>query len=150
MDTGADGSEFPEELRRAIELRLAALSDLLRRLHGPVPDSRVSLNRALDLLEQFPPAMMAVVAREWDRAADDKLRSDVLGLLLRHLNYVTTFIESYFSHGTRPELSEALVQEIAAELERLVFPSMKSSPHMARRTISKLSMVTLRQPSSDL
>jgi len=115
----AGGTGTPDELRRGIEFRADALADLLKRLRGPVPESRASLNLALALLEQFPPALTTVVSREWDRTTDDKLRNDVLGLLLRHLNFVASFIESYFSHGTRPELSEALVQEIACELEAL-------------------------------
>ncbi len=115
----AGGNGTPDELRRAIELRLTALAELLTRLRGPVPESRVSLNRALHLLQHFPGALSTVVEREWERTTDDQLRSDVLALLLRHLTYVVSFIESYFSHGTRPELSEALVQEISCELQAL-------------------------------
>ncbi len=107
------------ELRRAVMLRAQELHEVVQHLRGPLGGSRSSLRSALDLVERFPDQLRNVVDREWDRNADSDSRSLILTSLLRHANYVADFVELHLAHGTRRELSEALVEEIRRELLEL-------------------------------
>ncbi len=107
------------ELRRAVMLRAQELHEVVQHLRGPLGASRSSLRSALDLVERFPDELRNVVDREWNRNADSDSRTLILTSLLRHANYVADFIELHLAHGTRRELSEALVEEIRRELLEL-------------------------------
>ncbi len=107
------------ELRRAVLFRCDELQDAVGHLRGPLGRSRSFLRTALDLIDEFPAALRAVVAQEWDKNADPAARSQILTALLRHANFVADFLEKHLAHGTRRELSEALVDEIHRELDAL-------------------------------
>lgn len=110
------------ELRRAVLLRASELEEVVQHLRGPLGKSRSSLRTALGLVELFPKELRTVVAREWERNTDPDSRTQILTTLLRHANSVADFVELHLAHGTRRELSEALVEEIRRELEAFGLP----------------------------
>ncbi len=107
------------ELRRAVLLRSNELREVIANLRGPLGRSRVDLRSALDLVADFPAELEAVVGNEWTRNTDPTSRSQILTTLLRHTNFVADFVENHLAHGTRRELSEALVDELHRELHAL-------------------------------
>ena len=110
------------ELRRAVMLRANELNEVVQHLRGPLGKSRSSLRTALGLVERFPQELRTVADREWQRNPDPDSRTLILASLLRHANFVADFVELHLAHGTRRELSEALVEEIRQELEALGLP----------------------------
>jgi deoxycytidine triphosphate deaminase len=107
------------ELRRAVVLRAHELGEIVAHLRGPLGHSRSSLRAALDLVAGFPNELLAVLDREWAKNVDPASRSQILTTLLRHANFVADFVERHLAHGTRRELSEALVDELHRELDAL-------------------------------
>ncbi len=56
---------------------------------------------------------------EVERATDDEALTAILENILRHLTLVADFVEIHLSHGDRQELSQALSDEVANELDSL-------------------------------
>ena len=67
----------------------------------------------------LPASLLDVVNRELAKTTDADLQIQILTPLLRHLNFTLDFVETYLSHGTRRELSEARADEIREELASL-------------------------------
>lgn len=107
------------ELRRAVVLRANELREIVAHLRGPLGRSRSSLRGALDLVAGFPEELVLVVDREWAKNTDPTSRSQILTTLLRHTNFVADFVERHLAHGTRRELSKALVDELHRELDAM-------------------------------
>lgn len=108
-----------EELRRAVLLRASELHEMVQHLRGPLGRSRNSLRTALDVVERFPAELQTTVELEWDRNPDPGSRVLILTSLLRRANLVADVVEKHLAHGTRRELSEALVEEIRGEIAAL-------------------------------
>lgn len=109
------------ELRRAVLLRANELHEMVQHLRGPLGASRNSLRTAFQVVERFPEELRRVTEEEWLRNPDPDSRTLILTSLLRHANGVADVIEQHLAHGTRRELSEALVEEIRRELGALGF-----------------------------
>ncbi|SKD80725.1 Probable dCTP deaminase/DeoxyUTP pyrophosphatase [Mycobacteroides abscessus subsp. massiliense] len=107
------------ELQRAVLLRADELEEITSELRGQLAPSRGSLHAALTLTGSMPTVLREVVRREMSAITDPDLQSQILESLLRHLNSVLDFVETHLSHGTRRQLSEALVEEIRGELDDL-------------------------------
>ena len=82
-------------------------------------DREADLRAALDLVDGFPGELRSVVKREWDKNPNADSRTQIMIPLLRHTNYVADFVEKHLAHGTRRELSEALVDELHREMDEL-------------------------------
>lgn len=108
--------EVALELRRAVMLRANELHEMVQHLRGPLGRSRSSLRTALDVVERFPAELRTTVELEWERNADPGSRALILTSLLRRANLVADVVEKHLAHGTRRELSEALVDEICREI----------------------------------
>lgn len=108
-----------DEIRRSVLLRANELEIITGNLRGQLGPSRDSLHAALTLAGSLPNPMRDTVAHHMASTPDPNLRIQILTPLLRHLNYLLDFVESYLAHGTRRELSEALAEEIQDELTDL-------------------------------
>lgn len=108
-----------DELRRGLLLRCGELAEIIAHLRGPLGRSASYLRLALDLVGEFPSDLRSMVEREWSRNTDAGSRSQILLAFLRHTNFVADFVERHLAHGTRRELSEALVDELHRELDAL-------------------------------
>lgn len=83
-----------EELRRAIDVRIAALEARITELQGVRGTSSLGLASVLKLLALFPPALASVVDAECQRNPNPHSRVQLLRPLLRHLTEVRTFVDS--------------------------------------------------------
>lgn len=107
-------------IRRSIHVRIEGLEETVRRLAGSLSESQVTLRIALNLFLEFATSLGRVVEVEWTRNdGDPESQIQLLIPLLRHLNSMCTFVERHLSHGTRRELSEALVEATRVELDSL-------------------------------
>lgn len=122
------GEPLIDELYRAIEIRCDALESIISDLQGSVPKIQTSLHRAYDIAREVPSAVRHKAeediqsARSLLQAREERsTRSTLLSLraLLKRLRYVTDFIEDHFMHGDRPDLSQALMDQLSRELSRL-------------------------------
>jgi deoxycytidine triphosphate deaminase len=111
--------ESVEELHQALQLRCAALNGLLRDLRGNLGKSWASLQDALELVSEFPGEVLESAANELGQGSGPDSDAQYISILLRHLNSVIEFVEEHLSHGTRPELSDSLAEEIREELVSL-------------------------------
>ena len=114
--------ELTQELRRAVMLRANELHEMVQHLRGPLGRSRSSLRTALDVVERFPTELRTTVDLEWERNPDPESQALILTSLLRRANLVADVVEKHLAHGTRRELSEALVEEIYREIAALHLP----------------------------
>ena len=110
---------YTDELQRAIKIRVDAIGRLLSELRGPIPAARISLHRAFALLDEFPISVSRFVTNEVIRMPDKMSLARILETILRHLAFVTDFIEEHLAHSERRELSQALSDDVAEELTAL-------------------------------
>jgi deoxycytidine triphosphate deaminase len=112
-------SSTAEEAHRAVLIRADALEEITGHLRGQLSPSRTSLHAALALVGSLPGSLRDVVTKEIASTTDPNLQLQILKAVLRHLNFVLDFVETYLAHGTRRELSEVLADEIKSELIEL-------------------------------
>jgi deoxycytidine triphosphate deaminase len=112
-------AETVQELHQALKIRCEALENLLDSLRGNLGKSWASLRDTLELVSAFPAEVTGSAEAELSQNPDPDSNLQFLSILLRHLNYVIAFVEEHLSHGTRPELSDSLAEEIRDELDAL-------------------------------
>jgi deoxycytidine triphosphate deaminase len=112
-------AETVQELHQALQIRCAALERLVTDLSGNLGKSWTSLQDTLQLVAEFPAEVVASAAVELALNNDPDPTAQYISILLRHLNLVIDFVEEHLSHGTRPELSDALAEEIREEMVTL-------------------------------
>ncbi len=110
------------ELRRAALIRLEEVESVARELRGPLGPARQALSDALTLVERFPTAARSVIETELGRATDAATSLQLLYPVLRQINHVLDLVETHLAHGTRTQLSQALADEVSAELATLNLP----------------------------
>ena len=112
-------TETVDELRRGILFRATELQEVIANLRGQLGRSKTDLHKALDLVHGYPSELLRVLENEWARNTEADSRFPIFTTLLRHTNFVADFVEKHLAHGTRRELSEALVGELRQELNAL-------------------------------
>ncbi|MCW2784999.1 MAG: dCTP deaminase [Marmoricola sp.] len=112
-------AEAVQELHQALKIRCDALEGLLSSLRGNLGKTWASLQDIIELIKPLPGEVASSAESELSQNADPDSNLQYISILLRHLNYVIDFVEKHLSHGTRPELSDSLAEEIRNELTAL-------------------------------
>ena len=116
------------ELQQAIEIRSDALELLLRNLQGSVPTIYTSLHQAYSIANEVPSAIRKKAVDDIESARqlirgnqEESVASTLTSLraLLARLRFVNDYIENHFVHSDRPDLSQAILDQLYHELTAL-------------------------------
>lgn len=105
-------NQLADELRRAILIRSDALEEKIGRYRGRLGDTRMPLAGVLDIFAEFPRLLNHVVEQEWQHNEDPDSRVEILRALLLHQTEVTSFVDTWLSRDTQPEVPQYLLGAI--------------------------------------
>jgi deoxycytidine triphosphate deaminase len=89
-----------EELIRALRFRLDSLSERLGVLKANLGGGRGGMRTALGVIERYPPWLLDIAAREWERAPDDESRLPLVGQLFEQVRDRVEFVEAWFGSSS--------------------------------------------------
>ena len=86
-------SPYTDELQRAIGVRASSICSLISELQGSTSHAKTSLHKAFALFDDFDDKVARLLLREINTAPDDVSLAPQLWKLLRHLTFVSDFVE---------------------------------------------------------
>ena len=110
---------YTDELQRAIEIRASSICSLIAELQGSTSRAKTSLHKAFRLFGDLEKNVTNLVSKEINDAADNDSLAPNLCQILRHLTFISDFVEKRLTYGERRELSQALSDELSEELRIL-------------------------------